>query len=522
MKKLLLIVVGAMMAAMNMNAQTEEPTSSAVEVVRLRGCRVGTPRPDFVSHRIPVLQDGETPYVGDRRQLVVLASFQDRDFQEDHNAALNKWDMIFNAVDFTEDMYVGSVHDYFLAQSYGQFNLLFDLVFVELPDGCEKYRSTNTDDEFSQYMVDDIVDVLQMQDIDWSVYDWDGDAFVDQLLIVFAGEGMNATMEKNTIWPHQWWLSQHKNLETADKNDYRSYRTVTSGDKEYYIDCYCCVQESVNYGGTLSSFGTIIHEYSHCFGFPDFYFGGTSVVGNWDLMDDAPYNEQGFRPCNYSAHERMLMGWLMPVELTEPDSIADMPALCDEPRAYLIRNDGAENEYYMVENRQQRGWDESLPGYGIIIFHVDYDKDIWSGPNNSPNNYSTKRYHIFPANNKSSVYYKNDWTYPYITSDIWGNDVVENDELTNTSKPAAKLNNANIDGKLLMSKPITQMSVDADGLASFVFMEGGTTGISVHPNLNPQSSSLKSGWFLPDGRRLSGKPTVPGLYIHQGKKVVVP
>ena len=84
---------------------------------------------------------------------------------------------------------------------------------------------------------------------------------------------------------------------------------------------------------------------------PDFYYdSGTKVVDDWDLMDNGVYNENGFRPCNYSAHERMLMGWLMPVELTDSTIITDMPALCDEPIAYLVRNDGSENEYYIIVN----------------------------------------------------------------------------------------------------------------------------------------------------------------------------
>ena len=526
MKKLLLIAVTAIITAMYVNAQTKEVTSPDAEIIRLRGCRIGTPNPQSAPHHSPLLQNGKTPYVGDRHQLVVLAAFKDRDFKEDHDATLTTWDKIFNAVNYTEDMYVGSVHDYFSAQSYGQFNLMFDLVIVELPDGCQKYRSTYADDEFSQYMVDDIVDVLQTQDIDWSLYDWDGDAFVDQLLIIYAGEGMNASKEKDTIWPHQWWLSHHLNLETEDKNDYRSYRTVNNVDKEYYIDCYCCVQEFVDYGGIKTPFGTICHEYSHCFGFPDFYYGsGTKVVAEWDLMDYGIYNEYGFRPCNYSAHERMLMGWLTPIELTDSTRVTDMPALCNEPRAYLIRNDGAENEYYIIENRQRRGWDENLPSSGILIFHVDYDKDMWGGPSSSPNSYYVKHYSIFPANNNTRTNAIKGWAYPYVVTDSQGNDMIANDELTNTSKPAATLNNANIDGEKLMSKPITQMSVNADGKASFVFMDSVITSIH-HPLMDRAVESSEQSiihhddaWYLPDGRQLSSKPTARGLFIHKGKKI---
>ena len=213
MNKFLLLVAAAVMAAIDVNAQTNQFTSLDEDLIHRRSCRVGTPNPHFAPHRSPMLQNDENPYIGDRHQLVVLASFQDRPFAEAPDSALTTWDRIFNTENFTEDQYVGSVRDYFLAQSYGQFNLTFDLVFVELPDGLRKYRSTSSHDEYSQYMVDDIVDALQTQNIDWSLYDWDGDAFVDQLLIIYAGKGMNAGGGNNTIWPHQWWLSQHLNLE---------------------------------------------------------------------------------------------------------------------------------------------------------------------------------------------------------------------------------------------------------------------------------------------------------------------
>ena len=492
--------------------------ATAEEVVLQRPCRRGTPNPESVTRRAPAMANGENPYVGNRRQLVVMAAFLDKDFEEDHEATLTTWNKIFNAEDYAEDKYAGSVHDYFLAQSYGLLNLTFDLMLVELPDGRQKYRSTDDDDEFSQYMVDDIVDVLQTQDIDWSLYDWDGDGFVNQLLIIYAGEGMNASSDSNTIWPHQWWLSHHLNLETADPNDYRSYRTVARGEKEYYIDSYCCVQEVVRYGGLKSSFGTLCHEYSHCFSLPDFYYNsGAQVVGNWDIMDNGCYSDAGFHPCGYSAHERMIMGWLTPVELTGQVTVTDMPALCDEPRAYLVRNEGAEDEYYIIENRQKRGWDEKLPGSGIVIFHVDYDKALWEEPLGMPNTGSKKRYHIFAANNDSKVWSNGGWAYPYIVKDSKGRESVANDCLTNTSAPAATLNNANADGERLMSKPITQMSVDGNGLASFVFEDSGN-GIEAYPYPLPEG---KGTWFDFAGRKLDGVPAAPGLYIKDGKKVIV-
>ena len=64
-------------------------------------------------------------YTGEKRQLVVLASFSDLDFREEN--PLQIWDSIFNMPNFTKEPYYGSVHDYFYDQSNGKFNLSFDL-----------------------------------------------------------------------------------------------------------------------------------------------------------------------------------------------------------------------------------------------------------------------------------------------------------------------------------------------------------------------------------------------------------
>ena len=58
------------------------------------------------------------------------------------------------------------------------------------------------------------------------------------------------------------------------------------------------------------------------------------------------------------------------------------------------------------------------------------------------------------------------------------------------------------------------------------FGEGETTGIKcLSPDPSPEGEgNLKgegSGYFTLDGRRISGKPTKPGLYIVNGKKVVI-
>ena len=127
--------------------------------------------------------------------------------------------------------------------------------------------------------------------------------------------------------------------------------------------------------------------------------------------------------------------------------------------------------YYIVENRQQKGWDESLPGRGILVFHVDFDPVLWISVKTYVNTYSRQHYLIFPANNLNftSTSICKDWAYPY----------QDNDSLTNTSTPAAILWNANTDGTKLMNKSVHDIDV-TNGLASFRFTVDTPTGIEEH------------------------------------------
>lgn len=436
--------------------------------MRRRMCRTGHRKVQTEArHRAAAAADSATAvqYLGNRRQLVVLVAFSDKGFskesatesaQDTEVRTLRIWNRIFNEEHFNEAPFFGSVHDYFHDQSYGRLNLQFDLQYVVLGDSCAKYKSTDFDDENSKYLVQDVVEVLEQRHIDWTPYDWNNNGEVNQLLMVYAGQGMNDSREPNLIWPHQGWLSEHEDCQSI---------VVGTDGAQRVVDSYCCVQEQTS-SKTYGVFGTICHEFSHCLGLPDIYYGNTTFLDHWDLMDSGNYNDGGFRPCGYSAFERMEMGWITPNELTEPVSITGMNALATHPEAYIIRNDSCRDEYYVVENRQQVSWDEPLPGSGIIIFHVNYNPE-WKRYEmpNVPNR--SKNLYIIAANNTVLAppsYQKlkelDGWGYPY----------EDNDSLTNNSAPASVTINPCVGGQKLMSKPIYNMAV-TDGLASFSFMK---------------------------------------------------
>ena len=439
------------------------------------------------------------PYLGTRHQLVLLASFNDLTFKDENPQAL--WNSIFNEEDFSTFPFHGSVHDYFYDQSYGQFFLEFDLYHVALDKPHAIYRSIGLDDSNSGLLLIDLINAIKDEVPDWSVYDWDNDDYVDQVLILFAGQGQNDGGDSQTIWPHQWDLIGQE----------REPCIVESGNHEYLVNNYGCFAElsgRKDYG----SFGTLCHEYGHCLGLPDFYYSNTKVLGTWDVMDYGNYNEGGFCPAGYSAHERMVLGWLDMTELTEPTIVTDLEPLCEGQQAYLIRNDNYANEYYVIENRQPIKWDSSLPGSGVIIFHIDYDEEVWR--TGQPNTYKQKRYTIVTANNNNSD--KEHWAYPY----------QQNDSLTNLSSPASILYHLNTEDNYYLNRPIYHISVNDNGVASFKFMEN-PTGINFY-NFQPSPPNLPSsaiydlkGCFI--GNDLNALS--PGIYIiryaHEVKKVII-
>ena len=431
--------------------------------------------PSSITHHPSPTTQHPTPYQGDKRQLVFLVAFSDQQFMDEDPAAL--WGRIFNEEHLSEEPFYGSVHDYFYDQSYGQFNLTFDLHYVAVEEERAKYRSGylddgTPDDSGAGLLLCDLLDSHKDDIPDWSVYDWNDDGYVDQILILFAGKGQNNGGGSNTIWANQWRLS-----EQSEEPFYREWGHPYEVCEGLLVDNYGVFPELTG-KNTYGTFGTLCHEYGHCLGLPDFYYGSaTQVVGRWDIMDYGNYNDDGFCPPGYSAHERMYLGWLDAKELTESTSVTALGPLVESGEAYLIRNDGWADEYYVIENRQQTGWDKSLPGSGILVFHVDYDEEVWRY--GIPNSRSLLRYSIIPANGSSGI--REGWGYPYMS-----NGMVVNDMLTNDTKPAATLNNPNIDGQKLMSKPVTNMKVE-NGLASFDVKIAGTsireTGLSIKPQV---------------------------------------
>ena len=176
-------------------------------------------------------------------------------------------------------------------------------------------------------------------------------------------------------------------------------------------------------------------------------------------MDYGCYNDNGFSPCGYTSYERMICGWKQPVVLTNDQEISNMKPLSDGGNTYIIYNANSPNEFYLLENRQQVGWDNALPGSGLLVLHVDEDEGAWmeNRVNTDPNH---PRCTIFHADNDSgtSLLQLHGDPYPY-------ND---NNSLTALSTPSATVFNKSVRGDYYMPMAITSI-VQQNGCVSFQY-----------------------------------------------------
>ena len=296
----------------------------------------------------------------------------------------------------------GSARQYFEDVSFGQYNPHFDVVGpVTISKEHSYYGQNNSKgrDSKPEYMIEEACKLADTEcNVDFSQYDNDGDGYVDFVFVIYAGYGEADGGGANTIWPHAWNLYQ------------ATGRMCKVDDK--IVDLYACGNELDNYSKTHTGIGTFCHEFSHVLGLPDLYVtnkASHNTLNEWDIMDYGPYNNEGNTPPAYSAYERFFLGWLQPRLITEPENITleelnssnTALMITEGDSANLIGNDPNPTTFYMLENRQKEGWDEHLPGHGMMLTKIQYNYNRWY--QNTVNNLSSKMgVDLVEANGKAS------------------------------------------------------------------------------------------------------------------------
>lgn len=446
-------------------------------------------------------------FKGKKRGLVVLVNFTDLEMTV--NKPQQTFNNIFNQNGYKDNGFYGSVHDYFYSCSYGQFDLEFDVVGPYTVSNSMAYYGKNDsrgDDLYVGKMIAEAC-LLADREVNFSDYDWDGDGYVDQVFVIYAGYGESQGAPANTIWPHEWDLRS---------SDYGKALAL-DGVK---VDTYACSSElSGKSGSRVDGIGTACHEFSHCLGIPDFYdTKGTSFgMDAWDLMDYGCYNGDGYQPIAYTAYERWCCGWLEPVLLSKGCSVISMPPLSESPVCYVVYNDAHPDEFYLLQNIQKVGWDSGSYGHGLLVLHVDYSSSAWL--NNTVNDVPNRqRMTIFHADNVSyNGTVRSKWIASLAGDPFPGTS--GNMNLSDYSLPASSLNNMNVDNSSFMHKELGRI-VETDGFIAFDFMGGGPAIDTTCDRVDEIKNMSKNGCYYDlTGKCIVGKVS-HGMYIHNGRLFV--
>ena len=303
--------------------------------------------------------------------LVVLAQFSDVPFDE--ASTKEAFSDFFNGANYNYGGATGSIQQYFSDQSYGQYVPQFDVVGpVTLPRKRVYYGANDEygDDQAKEDLIADACELAHNKGTDFTPYDGNGDGFVDAVIVVYAGQGEDSK-QPDYVYP----------MAAVVEDD------VLFDNK--LISLYACVPE-LNEKKNRAGIGEMVYQFSHILGLPtlsDTEGGDEKTLGDWDVMDHGCYNNGGNTPAAYSAYERFYLGWLEPILLNEPMNVrledlnkaGECAIVTRTGQTNLIGDNPDPREFFILENRQQSGWDMYLPGHGLLLTKIDYVKSRWAG-----------------------------------------------------------------------------------------------------------------------------------------------
>ncbi|MCG6186811.1 M6 family metalloprotease domain-containing protein [Maribellus maritimus] len=288
----------------------------------------------------------EFPPTGTRKTLMLLIKYPDLDL----TYSPNDFDNMMNQSNYNG---TGSFRDYYLEASNGNLSLSVDVYGWYVAENNYEYYGDENGDTRSRILVAEAIDAAEAAGVDFSQYDNDGDGEVDNLMVVHSGPGAEEGNRTQYIWSHRWTLGLFYR---------RNYDEVT-------INSYTIQPETRTYG--MVGIGVFCHEFGHALDWPDLYDtdGSSEGLGKWCLMAYGSWLNNERTPAMVSAWAREEIGWITPTVISANGDYSLSPA-ATSTQCYKLTTQNS-NEYFLLENRYKTGFDASLPGSGLAIFHVN-------------------------------------------------------------------------------------------------------------------------------------------------------
>ncbi len=286
---------------------------------------------------------------------------------------------MFNEKGFKDNSNYGSVHDYFVESSGGQFQPIFDIYPIALPKNFSSYKS---DSEFILPAIDILV---ERSDFKARASKYEKEI---PFVILHPLSRDKATSYCSDFFNHQYKL-QYSAKQVYSKNGYKFNNYA-------FISQKAEGKESSTSSKDVNMLGTFVHEFSHVIGLQDTYSNdsrGYATIGPlpYDVMALGLRNGNGGYPPTFSAFEREAVGWLKPTEIVNADSVYELKNLSGM-QAYAVSNPNKSDEYFLIEYRPAVGFDSKIGSSsysgkqgknGVMIWYIDYDYSAFFS--NDPN-----------------------------------------------------------------------------------------------------------------------------------------
>lgn len=288
----------------------------------------------------------------------------------------NYTDVSFKNTDYSA--YKTSLEKYFADNSFGQYTPVFDFIGPVNLSKNRRYYGENDEDGDDMHAAAMIAEACNAAEdlADFTLYDQDGDGRIDAVAVIYAGEGERMD---NDLADAVWEFTD--DLETTWELEYLVQldgKTVAA----------CCAVPELRTSSKRDGIGTFVHEFAHILGLPNFSStAGLTIktLGNWDVMDHGCFNDGANTPAAMSAYERWYLGWVEPILLDGPMNVrlrdlnesGDCAIITAKCSSTLNPLNPDPQEFYILENRQQKGWDQYLPGHGLMLTKIDFVKNKW-------------------------------------------------------------------------------------------------------------------------------------------------
>jgi len=202
--------------------------------------------------------------------------------------------------------------------------------------------------------------------VDWNEYDLDNDGFVDRLLILHTMMGQEEKPgQSSLIWSH-----------------FTSFENPIEVDEDLKVGHY--TMASLRTGS--SGIGTILHEMLHQMSALDLYpvhdssqLNNWQGVGDWDIMASGNWNGGGVWPAlptaatldllNANRSQTMDLNWPKSAQAPCIGPSVQLQGMSENGTALKIPLTDDENIW--IEYRSNSGFDQHLPGSGILVTYQD-------------------------------------------------------------------------------------------------------------------------------------------------------